>query len=82
MRTVRESSSTGGHGECQTVLNPQADVAELRQLLQPRMSDVYRQRVTTLCEALEDEASRAGVVDAIRELIERIHLEPDGGRLK
>ena len=53
-----------------------------RNFLHPRMSDVYRERVTTLCEALQDEASRAGAVDAIRELIKSIHLEPEGGRLK
>ena len=66
----------------QAELNRRADDAELPQLLHPRMSDVYRERVTTLCEALQDEASRAGALDAIRELIKTIRLEPDGERLK
>jgi hypothetical protein len=44
----------------QAELGRQADVAELPQLLHPRMSDVYREeRVTTLSEALQEEASRA-----------------------
>ncbi len=63
-------------------LNRQAEVAELPHLLHPRMSDVYRERVTMLCEALHDEASRAGVADAIRERINSIRLEPDGEQLK
>ena len=45
------------------------------------MSDVYREKVGSLCLALEAEESRIGAVDAIRALIEAIVLEPDGERL-
>ena len=52
------------------------------QLLHPRMADVYRAKVGTLCHALEQEESRAGAADAIRGLLEAIMLKPDGERLK
>jgi hypothetical protein len=52
------------------------------ELLHPRMADVYREKVGSLCLALESEESRTGAVDAIRALIEAILLEPDGERLK
>ena len=46
------------------------------------MADVYREKVGSLCSALESEDSRTGAVEAIRALIEAILLEPDGERLK
>jgi hypothetical protein len=46
------------------------------------MADVYREKVGSLCLALESEESRTGAVDAIRALIETILLEPDGDELK
>lgn len=46
------------------------------------MADVYRQKVGSLCSALESEESRTGAVDAIRALVETIVLEPDGEYLK
>jgi hypothetical protein len=52
------------------------------ELLHPRMADVYRERVSGLCEALEREDSRSGATTAIRGLIEAILLEPDGDQLK
>ena len=45
------------------------------------MADVYREKVGSLCRALESEESRTSAVDAIRALIETIVLEPDGERL-
>ena len=51
-------------------------------LLHPRMADVYREKVASLCLALENEESRTSAVDAIRALIEAIVLEPDGDQLK
>ena len=48
----------------------------------PRMADVYREKVGSLCLALESEESRTGAVEAIRALIEAIRLEPDGDKLK
>jgi hypothetical protein len=48
------------------------------ELLHPRMSDVYREKVGSLCLALESEESRTGAREAIRALIEAILLEPDG----
>jgi hypothetical protein len=46
------------------------------------MSDVYREKVGSLCLALESEETRTGARDAIRALIEAIMLEPDGDQLK
>ena len=46
------------------------------------MSDVYREKVVSLCLALENEESRTGAMDAIRGLVEAILLEPDGDELK
>ena len=54
----------------------------MRDLLHPRMSDVCREKVGSLCLALESEESRTGARDAIRALIEAILLEPDGDQLK
>jgi site-specific DNA recombinase len=55
---------------------------EMPELLHPRMSDVYREKVGSLCLALESEESRTGAADAIRALVEAIVLEPDVERLK
>ena len=66
----------------QAELKQHLEAPEMPQLLQPRMADVYREKVGTLCHALEHEDSRAGATNAIRGLIEAIVLEPDGGRLK
>ena len=55
---------------------------EMPELLHPRMSDVYREKVGSLCLALESEESRTGARQAIRALIEAILLEPDGDQLK
>jgi hypothetical protein len=52
------------------------------ELLHPRMADVYREKVGSLCLALENEESRTGAADAIRALVEAVLLEPDGERLK
>jgi len=46
------------------------------------MSEVYREKVGSLCLALESEETRTGARDAIRALIEAIMLEPDGDQLK
>jgi hypothetical protein len=46
------------------------------------MSDLYREKVTDLCHALElDEASRVGARERIRGLIDEISLEPQGDHL-
>jgi hypothetical protein len=45
------------------------------------MADVYREKVGSLCQALENEESRTGAADAIRALVEAIVLEPGGDRL-
>ena len=45
------------------------------------MDDVYREKVGSLCRALESEDTRSGAVQAIRALIETILLEPDGDEL-
>ena len=66
----------------QAELQEKLEAPEMPELLHPRMADVYRERVTTLCQALEHEDSRLGATNAIRELIEAILLEPDGEQLK
>jgi len=66
----------------QAELKQHLEAPEMPQLLHPRMADLYREKVRTLCQALEHEDSRAGATDAIRALIEAILLEPDGDRLK
>ena len=52
------------------------------ELLHPRMADLYREKVGSLCSALENEESRRGAVEAIRALIETILLAPEGDELK
>jgi site-specific DNA recombinase len=63
-------------------LQSRLDAPEMPELLHPRMADVYRDKVGSLCSALENEESRTGAVEAIRALIEAIQLEPDGEQLK
>jgi hypothetical protein len=46
------------------------------------LADVYREKVGSLCNALESDESRRQAVEAIRALIETILLEPDGDKLK
>ena len=55
---------------------------EMPELLHPRMSDVYREKVGSLCLALESLESRTGAREAIRALIETILLERHGDELK
>jgi hypothetical protein len=62
-------------------LQSRLDAPEMPELLHPRMSDIYREKVGSLCLALENEESRTGAADAIRALVEAIVLEPDGERL-
>jgi hypothetical protein len=46
------------------------------------MAHVYREKVGSLCSALENEESRTAAAEAIRGLSERILLEPDGDELR
>jgi hypothetical protein len=41
-------------------LQSKLDAPEMPELLHPRMSDVYREKVGSLCLALENEDSRTG----------------------
>jgi site-specific DNA recombinase len=66
----------------QAELQQKLEAPEMPELLHPRMADVYRERVSGLCQALEREDSRLGATNAIRGLIEAILLEPDGEQLK
>ena len=63
-------------------LQSRLDAPEMPELLHPRMADVYREKVASLCSALENEEGRTGTVEAIRALIETILLKPDGEELK
>jgi site-specific DNA recombinase len=62
-------------------LQTRVEAPEMPELLHPRMSDVYREKVGSLCLALESEESRTVAADAIRGLVEAIVLQPDGDRL-
>jgi site-specific DNA recombinase len=63
-------------------LQSRLNAPEMPELLHPRMSDIYREEVGSLCSALENKESRTGAVEAIRALIKTILLEPDGDELK
>ena len=63
-------------------LQSRLEAPEMPELLHPRMADMYREKVGSLCLALESEESRQGAADAIRALVETIVLEPDGDQLK
>jgi hypothetical protein len=54
----------------QAELKQHLEAPKMPPLLHLRMADVYREKVRTLCHALEHEDSRAGAADAIRGLIE------------
>ena len=62
-------------------LQSRLEAPEMPELLHPRMSDAYREKVGSLCLALESEDS-TGAADAIRALVEAIVLEPNGDQLK
>ena len=62
-------------------LQSRLDAPKMPELLHPRMAHVYREKVGSLCLALESGESRTGAVEAIRALIEAILLEPDGDQL-
>ena len=63
-------------------LQSRLEAPEVPELLHPRMADMYREKVGSLCLALESEESRQGAADAIRALVEAIVLEPDGDQLR
>jgi site-specific DNA recombinase len=50
--------------------------------LHPNLAELYRQKVTNLAEALNDEHTRLEAAECIRELIEEIRLVPEGGKLR
>jgi site-specific DNA recombinase len=50
--------------------------------LQPNLAELYRQKVTNLAEALNDQHSRLEAAECIRELIEEIRLVPEKGKLQ
>ena len=52
----------------QAELQQKLEAPEMPELLHPRMADVYREKVTRLCQALEHEDSRLGATTAIRGL--------------
>ncbi|MBS0984609.1 recombinase family protein [Gluconobacter cerinus] len=50
-------------------------------LLHPNMAELYRKKIATLHESLQNEVSRTQTVEAIRSLITRIKLIPENGEL-
>ena len=60
-------------------LQAQLDTAdEPPPLLHPEMAELYRQKVTTLAQALEHPETRTEATEALRGLIDAIVLTPDG----
>jgi site-specific DNA recombinase len=53
-----------------------------RPRLHPNLAELYRQKVTNLAEALNDEHARVEAAECIRELIEEIRLVPQDGKLR
>jgi hypothetical protein len=51
-------------------------------LLHPEMADLYRQKVTTLAQALERSDTRTEATEALRGLIDAITLTPEQGELR
>jgi len=51
-------------------------------LLHPEMADLYRQKVTTLAQALERPETRTEATEALRGLIDAITLTPEAGILR
>jgi DNA invertase Pin-like site-specific DNA recombinase len=50
--------------------------------LHPNLAELYRQKVTNLAEALNDEHTRLEAAECIRELIDEIRLVPENGKLR
>jgi site-specific DNA recombinase len=50
--------------------------------LHPNLAELYRNKVTNLAEALNDEHTRLEAAECIRELIEEIRLVPENGKLR
>jgi hypothetical protein len=50
--------------------------------LHPNLAELYRQKVTNLAEALNDEHTRLEAAECLRELIEEIRLVPENGKLR
>ena len=51
-------------------------------LLHPEMAELYRQKVTTLAQALEHPETRTEATEALRGLIDAIVMTPANGELK
>ena len=49
--------------------------------LHPNIAEIYRQKIASLGEALNDEHTRLEAAECIRELIEEIRLVPEKGKL-
>ena len=58
-----------------------ADAPSPPPLLHPNMAELYRQKIASLHESLQNEVSRTQTVEAIRSLITRIKLIPENGEL-
>ena len=50
--------------------------------LHPNLTQLYRNKVATLTDALNEEDTRTEAAEAIRALIDEIRLVPEGGTLK
>ena len=50
--------------------------------LHPNLAELYRQKVTNLAEALNDEHTRLEAAECIRDLIDEIRLVPENGKLR
>jgi site-specific DNA recombinase len=50
--------------------------------LHPNLAELYRQKVMSLAEALNEENTRLEAAECIRQLIEEIRLVPKNGKLQ
>ena len=50
--------------------------------LHPNIAEVYRRKIVSLGEALNDEHTRTEAAECVRELIEEIRLVPEKGKLR
>ena len=60
----------------------QAQLKTADELLHPEMGELYRQKVTTLAQALERSETRTEATEALRGLIDAIVLTPGEGALR
>jgi len=65
-----------------TLENRLAETGAPPVFIHPKLSEVYREKVETLADALNDDAIRGEAAEVLRGLIDRVVLTPDAGALR